>query len=153
MLSWCAATAVYDVTRPETLQNLGHWLEEVQLYCRDGGKNVVKLLVGNKIDIVSILAICHMSDRLGSWKTSSLLLQDAERQVSSAEGQSWARSHGMLFIEASAKTKQGIQSVFDELVRKIIENPVLRSQTSTHKSGDTVHVSGSNTESNESSCC
>ena len=47
------ASAVYDVTRPETLENLGHWLEEVKLYCRDGGKNVVKLLVGNKVDIVS----------------------------------------------------------------------------------------------------
>eukprot|EP01138_Halocafeteria_seosinensis_P016515 gb/GECG01016846.1/.p1 GENE.gb/GECG01016846.1/~~gb/GECG01016846.1/.p1 ORF type:complete len:212 (+),score=25.86 gb/GECG01016846.1/:1-636(+) len=120
---------VYDVTRPETLENLGHWLEEVKLYCRDGGKNVVKLLVGNKVDI------------------------GAERQVSSSEGQSWARSHGMLFIEASAKTKQGIQSVFDELMRKIIENPVLRSQTSTQKSGDTVNMSSTDSNANESGCC
>ena len=87
------------------------------------------------------------------YETFVVVGQESERQVSSSEGQSWARSHGMLFIEASAKTKQGIQSVFDELMRKIIENPVLRSQTSTQKSGDTVNVSSSDSNSNESGCC
>jgi len=90
----------YDVTRQDTFVNLNHWLMEVHTYCADNGKRIVKLLVGNKID-------------------------KSGREVSQEDGMHWARSNGMLFIEASAKTKQGIQQVFDELVSKIVENPLL----------------------------
>jgi hypothetical protein len=31
----------------------------------------------------------------------------------------WARSRGMLFMEASAKTKLGIAQVFNEVVQKV----------------------------------
>jgi GTPase SAR1 family protein len=44
--------AVYDVTRRETFENLNQWLQEVEVYSPGGGKDVVKLLVGNKIDKV-----------------------------------------------------------------------------------------------------
>lgn len=97
----------YDITRRETFENLGPWLEETEVYCPSGGKDVVKLLVGNKIDM------------------------DDEREVSWKEGAAWARSRGMLFIEASAKTKVGIQQVFKEVVQKVIENPTLMAANST----------------------
>lgn len=29
---------VYDITRAETFENLSRWLEEVEMYCPDGGK-------------------------------------------------------------------------------------------------------------------
>jgi Ras-related protein Rab-18 len=35
----------------------------------------------------------------------------------------------MLFLEASAKTKEGINQVFNEVVQKILENPVLLANT------------------------
>eukprot|EP00750_Incisomonas_marina_P001087 INCI10899.1.p1 GENE.INCI10899.1~~INCI10899.1.p1 ORF type:complete len:212 (-),score=39.35 INCI10899.1:191-826(-) len=92
----------YDVTRGQTFDNLDQWLKEVQVYCPQEGKKIVKLLVGNKVD-------------------------KAGREVSMEDGVNWARSHGMLFIEASAKTKVGIQQVFDELVSKIVDNPLLAS--------------------------
>lgn len=44
---------MYDVTRRETFTNLQHWLKEVEMYCPGGGKGVVKLLVGNKVDMVT----------------------------------------------------------------------------------------------------
>lgn len=44
---------VYDVTRPETFEHLNEWLSEVEMYCPGGGREVVKLLVGNKVDLVS----------------------------------------------------------------------------------------------------
>ena len=75
------------------------------MYCPAGGKDVVKLLVGNKVD-----------------------MEDA-RDVSRKEGAAWARANGMLFIEASAKTKKGIQQVFHEVVQKIMDNPVLLANT------------------------
>eukprot|EP00501_MAST-03F_sp_TOSAG23-6_P002065 GSMAST32.ASY1.ANO1.2156.1 assembled CDS len=75
----------YDITRRETFENLGPWLEETEVYCPSGGK----------------------------------------------DGAAWARSRGMLFIEASAKTKVGIQQVFKEVVQKVIENPTLMAANST----------------------
>jgi Ras-related protein Rab-18 len=42
---------VYDVTRTDTFENLEQWLKEVQLYAPNNGESVVKLLVGNKIDL------------------------------------------------------------------------------------------------------
>jgi Ras-related protein Rab-18 len=39
--------------------------------------------------------------------------------VSKEEGMKFARKHAMLFIEASAKTKEGVQIAFEELVEKV----------------------------------
>ncbi|KAF0682791.1 Aste57867_25090 [Aphanomyces stellatus] len=94
---------VYDVARRDTFENLDTWLQEVQVYSPANGRDVVKLLVGNKID--------------------------KERAVSRKEGEAWARTKGMLFVESSAKTKTGIQQVFNEVVQKILDNPSLLSNT------------------------
>lgn len=44
------AFLVYDITRKETFDNLKLWLKEVDTYSTF--PEVVKLLVGNKIDLV-----------------------------------------------------------------------------------------------------
>mmetsp|Transcript_22257 Transcript_22257/g.32514 ORF Transcript_22257/g.32514 Transcript_22257/m.32514 type:complete len:224 (-) Transcript_22257:456-1127(-) len=90
---------VYDVTRRDSFENLEQWLKEVKLYSPNNGEGVVKLLVGNKIDM--------------------------ERQVPREEAEAWARSQGMLFLEASAKTRTGIKQCFMEVVQKIVEDPEL----------------------------
>ena len=51
------------------------------------------------------------------------------RAVSRREGESWARAKGMLFLESSAKTKVGIDEVFNEMLMKIFENPTLLAGT------------------------
>ena len=43
----------------------------------------------------------------------------AKREVSKDDGLKFARKHQMLFIEASAKTKEGVQCAFEELVEKV----------------------------------
>ena len=45
-------------------------------------------------------------------------IQD-KREVSRDEGLKFARKYHMLFIEASAKTKEGVQCAFEELVEKV----------------------------------
>jgi Ras-related protein Rab-18 len=103
---------VYDVTRPETFQHLPQWLNEIETYGPAGGKSVVKLLVGNKSDL------------------------EADRAVSTAEGEQWARSKGMLFMESSAKSGDAVKGVFEEVVTKILENPdLLKSATPSSKVG------------------
>jgi GTPase SAR1 family protein len=71
---------VYDVARKDTFESLGMWLQEVEQFSMGGGKEVIKLLVGNKID--------------------------QPRMVQRNVADEWARSRGMLFMEASAKTKE-----------------------------------------------
>lgn len=94
---------VYDVTRPETFENLHQWLEEIETYTPARGTEIVKLLVGNKID--------------------------RKRAVSRETAEAWARQKGMIFLETSAKDDLGIDAAFDEVVQKIVENPVLLAST------------------------
>lgn len=87
---------VYDVARKETFASLNMWLQEVEQFSMGGGKEVVKLLVGNKVD--------------------------QARVVQREQAEEWARGKGMLFMEASAKTKEGIAQVFNEVVQKVKES-------------------------------
>ena len=48
-----------------------------------------------------------------------MLAPQAEREVSTSDGAEWARSKGMLFLEASAKTEKCIQQAFEEVVMKV----------------------------------
>lgn len=65
---------------------------------------MVKMLVGNKID-------------------------KEDREVSREDGLKWARKHSALFIEASAKTREGVRTAFEELIEKILETPGLWEDT------------------------
>jgi Ras-related protein Rab-18 len=96
-----ACILCYDINRKDSFENLQQWLDEVKLYSPGNGENVVKLLVGNKCDL--------------------------ERKVPKEVADQWARQHGMMFLEASAKTKLGIRQVFVEVVKKMLENPTVLS--------------------------
>ena len=102
---------VYDVTRRDTFEYLPHWLKEVDIYSPNGGKDVVKVLVGNKID-------CE------------------DRTVTRQEGEAWARKKGMLYLECSAKTSVGISQVFDEMCAKVLQNDRLLKGTVPRQAGN-----------------
>ena len=53
--------------------------------------------------------------------------------VSKDEGIKLARKHQMMFIEASAKTREGVQCAFEELVEKVIQTPGLWEMSSDRK--------------------
>ncbi len=85
---------VYDVTSRATFDHLNQWFTELDTY--SSTRDVIKILVGNKTD-----------------------KGDGSREVSRKEGEAFARKMGTLFIEASAKTRNGVSEAFGEVVRKV----------------------------------
>lgn len=69
------------------------WISELDTFSTK--MNIVKMLVANKIDC------------------------ENNREVTRDEGVKFARKHSMLFIEASARTREGVQIAFEELVQKV----------------------------------
>lgn len=115
---------VYDVNRRDTFDGLKLWLEEVDQYTAGASLNdVIKVLAGNKIDI----------------KKDQVTLEEAEK---------FASENGMLSFRTSAKTKEGIDNVFTELLNKIIESPTLLRNTLPQKHHDLL-----DDIEKKSSCC
>lgn len=91
---------VYDVTRAETFDSLGDiWLREVDMYSTV--EEGIKMVVANKVDLAE------------------------QREVSREQGVAFARAHGCLFVETSAKGNVAVDQAFEELVHKILETPSL----------------------------
>jgi Ras-related protein Rab-18 len=90
---------VYDITSKRTFDHLTNWLKEIEQYSTN--QDVIMILVGNKLDLAEL------------------------RMVSKEQGMLFAREHSMMFIEASAKTQEGVKQAFEELLQKILETPSL----------------------------
>ena len=101
----------------------------MEVYCPGGGREVVKLLVGNKVDSPSVV----------------------ERE----EAEEWARSRGMLFLESSAKTDVGIAQAFEEVVEKVLDNPILLINTapSGSKAGSSARLGAPPPQQQGGTCC
>lgn len=69
-----------------------------------------------------------------------------ERVVSKEEGMKCARKHHMMFIEASAKTKEGVACSFEELVEKVIQTPSLWEKSDPRKGAGTHQLSSKDHE-------
>jgi Ras-related protein Rab-2A len=80
------ALLVYDITRRETFNHLASWLEDARQHAN---ANMTIMLVGNKSDL------------------------SHRRAVSYEEGEQFAKEHGLIFMEASAKTAQNVEEVND----------------------------------------
>ena len=89
------ALLVYDITRRDTFTHLTRWLEEVR---QNGNPECVVMLIGNKSD-------CE--DR---------------RQVSTEEGERFARENSLIFLETSAKTAHNVEDAFLQTSQIIYQN-------------------------------
>ncbi|CCW62851.1 unnamed protein product [Phytomonas sp. EM1] len=89
------ALLVYDVTNRSSFAHLQSWLEDARA---NAATAVVIMLIGNKCDL------------------------EGERQVSREEGEAFARKHGLLFTETSAKTALNVDDAFLKTAATIYEN-------------------------------
>ena len=84
---------MYDITQLDSFKNLNSWLIEIE---KNANKNVVKLLVGNKVDL------------------------ENERKVTYQQGNEFAESNDMLFIETSVKEDINVTKAFENLGEKLV---------------------------------
>lgn len=97
-----AAVIVYDVTKPQSFEKAKTWVKELH---RQASPGITICLVGNKIDLV------HDSSEDGA--------DGPVRLVSEQDAKEYAMSENLIFVETSAKTGQGVNSVFEEIAKKI----------------------------------
>mmetsp|Transcript_16458 Transcript_16458/g.49762 ORF Transcript_16458/g.49762 Transcript_16458/m.49762 type:complete len:192 (-) Transcript_16458:363-938(-) len=88
------ALLVYDITRRETFNHLSRWLEEAR---QNSNSNMVVMLIGNKSDL------------------------EHRRAVSTDEGKQFARDHGLVFMETSAKTATNVELAFMQTAKGIYQ--------------------------------
>lgn len=88
------ALLVYDITRRDTFEQVLSWLEDARAH---SGSDMVVVLVGNKADL------------------------EHRRQVSREEGENFAKEHGLMFIETSAKESINVEEAFTITAKAIYE--------------------------------
>jgi len=86
------ALLVYDVTRRETFAHLASWLEDARQHANP---QMTIMLIGNKSDL------------------------SHRRQVTPEEGEAFAKEHGLVFLETSARTAHNVEEAFLDTAREI----------------------------------
>jgi len=85
---------LFDVTNPESFKNINEWIQEIK---PDAKKDVVYILIGNKIDL------------------------ETQRKISEKKGKKLATKYGFIYYETSAKTGKNIDSLFRYIGKIIID--------------------------------
>ena len=84
---------IYDVTDKDSFKNLSNWLIEIE---KNASKNVLKVLIGNKTDL------------------------EDKRAVTYNQGEEFADTYGLKFIETSAKKNLNVTEAFETLGRELM---------------------------------
>ncbi|EMD44701.1 small GTPase EhRabD2, putative [Entamoeba histolytica HM-3:IMSS] len=94
-----AAIIMFDVSNKESFENIPNWVEQC---CKSDGKHII-FIAGNKIDLEN-------------------------RVVSKEEAEEKAKELKLKYFEVSAKTGDGIEDLFNELIKEIMKTPFCNEQ-------------------------
>lgn len=94
-----AALVVYDITNKDSFRKIEEWLQALDDYSTH--PDMVKMLIGNKIDKILL------------------------RAVSTEEGENLALKHRMMFLETSALLHEGVNEAFEGVLHEVVARPCL----------------------------
>ncbi|KAK8398542.1 hypothetical protein O3P69_004005 [Scylla paramamosain] len=95
------AILVYDITDEDSFQKVKNWVRELR---RMLGDDICLVIAGNKTDL------------------------ERERHVSLEEAETYAREVGALHFLTSAKLNQGVEELFLELTRRMLQTALTNDQ-------------------------
>ena len=88
---------VYDVTNPESFENLKYWISSIQKNTANSKVPIPVIILGNKIDV-------------------------EDREVKNEDAEKYAEENKYKYFETSAKTGEGIDDAVRELVNQVLVN-------------------------------
>lgn len=112
------ALLVYDITRRETFSHLTTWLEDARQH---SNSNMVIMLIGNKRWGFKKKYCCDASIQWSFFFSVSGSDLDSRREVKKEEGEAFAREHGLVFMETSARTAANVEEAFINTAKEIYE--------------------------------
>lgn len=115
---------VYDVTDQESFNNVKTWFQEID---RFASEHVHKLLVGNKNDMT------------------------ARKVVDTATAKEFADSHGIKFLETSAKTAENVEDAFLAMAGEIKESTSFQPAANTNR--EPINLAARDEDVRPSGCC
>lgn len=86
------AMLVYDITKRQTFDHIPRWLEELRAHA---DKNIVIILIGNKIDL------------------------EDQRAVPTEDAKEFAEKEGLFFLETSALEATNVENAFTTVLTEI----------------------------------
>lgn len=89
-----AAIVVYEITSKNTFEAAKSWVQNLEENADEG---IEVVLCGNKIDL------------------------ESQREVRREEAEEYTKSKGLSYAECSAKTGKGVQELFQQLCRQLLE--------------------------------
>ena len=92
-----AAIICYDIGEASSFNSVTYWAQQMEKNCNRGPDNYVLALAGNKCDI-----------------------EDSKKQINMKQASEVATEYKMIFHETSAKTGEGVNEMFMELINKLI---------------------------------
>ena len=87
---------VFDLTNRESFNELTWWLDIIK---SRSPPNISLALAGNKSDLID------------------------SREISRAEAEEFAQQHNMIYLETSAETGENIETIFQRLAQRILQQP------------------------------
>ncbi|XP_019620876.1 PREDICTED: ras-related protein Rab-21-like [Branchiostoma belcheri] len=123
------AILVYDITDEDSFQKVKNWVKELRKML---GSEVTLCIAGNKIDL------------------------EKQRNVPAEEAEAYATSVGAKHFHTSAKLNKGVEEMFLDLTKRMLEKDTNSKPDATAKPGSTrrnIQITEDEPQEQKSGCC
>ena len=93
-----AALICFDLSNPKSFQSVYYWVDEMNNNCNNDRSKFQLGMIGNKCD-----------------------LEESLKKITYASADEVAQQNNMIYYETSAKTGEGIDEIFIDLVKEMVK--------------------------------